>query len=200
MSKFIAMFFVVLFVFACNQEVKKNHITIDTNKLRAEENKYLQKMESKKNKQYNYLNNLTPEELISFLPNEIEGYEKLPNSMGTQSNDDGKLYTFVKGQYQSQSRQTIVIDIFDYGKGNEIPDKAIYTNPPKDLDSPATKYKDDFSEGFIILDKKLDYGRAEVLIHDRFVVVVRLNRNIQNDKQLIHILKLVKLEKLNKID
>ena len=194
--KLILFAIIVLSLISCSQEIKKNDLTFDTNKLRAEEQKYLQKLEKINNKEYDFSNNFTPEELKKFLPKQITGFETLPNSIGTQSKEDGTLYTFAKAQFQNEDRQNIVIDLYDYGKGNEVPDKNNYFNPPKDLDVPSFKYTDDFSDGFINIDKNLDIGRLEVLVGDRFVIVVRINKNIKNDKQLIEIYKKVKIEKL----
>lgn len=199
MKWFIFLFF-SLFLFACNKEVQKNEIALDTNKLRAEEQKYIQKMEKIKNNEYDYSKNYTPEELKKFLPNEIAGFERLPNSIGTQSKEDGTLYTFAKGQFQNNERQNIVIDIFDYGAEQEVPDKNSYFNPPSDLDVPSKKFQDEFSDGFINIDKNLDQGRLEVLINNRFVVVVRINKNIKDVQQFIDIYKKVNIKKLKSVE
>lgn len=202
-----------LLVFSCNEKTKnepiidhkienlkaKENTTNESNKLKTEEQKYIQNLEKKKNKKLDYSNNLTSDELIELLPNRIDGFETLPNSSGVQENDDGSLFTFAKAQFQNENKQNIIIDIFDYGKKGSIPNKDNYTKPPKDLDSPTIKYKDEFSTGFYTIDKHLDYGRLEVLIKNRFVVVVRLNKNIDNEKLLIEILRKVKLSKLKNI-
>ncbi len=199
MKKYSLIIFIAFFIFSCNQDTKKIAISFDTNKLKAEEQKYLQKMENAKDKVYDYSNNFTPEELKEFLPTKIDNFETLPNSIGTQSNDDGRLSTFAKAQFQNNERQTIIVDIFDFGKDGEVPDIENYSNPPKDLDAPSHKYVDEFASGFINIDKKLDYGRLEVLINNRFVVVVRLNRNIKDNKQLIDIYKKINLDKIKSI-
>lgn len=198
--RYILILFIAFLFFSCQQDNKKIEISFDTNKLRAEEQKYLQKMESNKDKKYDFKDNFSPEKLKEFLPKQIKGFETLPNSIGTQSNEDGSLFTFAKAQFQSIDRQTIVVDIFDYGRNGKVPKIENYSTPPTDLDFPAIKYEDNYSKGFINIDQKLDYGRLEVLINDRFVVIVRLNKNIKVKDQLIEIYKNISLDKLKSID
>ena len=192
--------FIALLFLSCQQDNKKIELSFDTNKLRAEEQKYLQKLENNKDKKYDFKDIFSPEKLKEFLPNQIVGFETLPNSIGTQSSEDGSLFTFAKAQFQNNDRQTIVVDIFDYGKNGKVPKIENYTTPPADLDYPSLKYEDDFSKGFINIDQKLDYGRLETLVNQRFVIVVRLNKNIKGKDQLIEIYKNISLDKLKSID
>ncbi len=187
-----------LILLSCNtDEDSKNNLK--TKNRIAEENFYLAKMEAKENTPYNFSDNLKPEELAEFLPKSINGFETLPNSLGTQSTDDGKLFTFAKGQFSNSQRQSVIVDIFDYGKGNDIPNIKIYDEPPADLDSPVKKFQNEYSKGFWLIDKKLKYSRLEVLVGNRFVVIVRFNRPSDNNEEILNILKAVKLKELKEL-
>ncbi len=199
MHKFYLFIFFLIFNFiACNQN--KNQVDkIDSIQLSQKELEYLKKMEEKKNQYYDYSNNLTPEEIIEFLPKSLSGFETLPNTMGTQVDQSGKIYTFAKGQYTNENKQSIVIDIFDYGRGNEPPNKEIYDNPPDDLEAPAIKFSNKYSKGFYLYDQKLNYSRLDVLVNNRFVVIVRFNRPNENPEYVKDVLNKVNLRKLKDV-
>lgn len=199
LNKVILFLFIFINLISCNESNKNKAEKIDSVQLTKQELEYLKKMEEKKNQVYDFSNNLKPEEILEFLPKNISGFETLPNTMGTQSDDSGKLYTFAKGQYSNDNKQSIIIDIFDYGRGNEPPNKKIYDFPPDDLEAVATKFTSKYAKGFYLYDEKLNYSRLEVLVNNRFVVIVRFNRPNGNPEFVKEILNKVNLKKLKEV-
>jgi len=199
LNKVFLFLFIIINLISCKENKKNKAEKIDSVQLSKQELEYLKKMEEKKNQIYDFSNNLKPEEILEFLPKNISGFETLPNTMGTQSDDSGNLYTFAKGQYSNDNKQSIIIDIFDYGRGNEPPNKKIYDLPPEDLEAVATKYTNKYAKGFYLYDEKLNYSRLEVLVKNRFVVIVRFNRAKGNPEFVKEIINKVNLKKLKEV-
>jgi hypothetical protein len=115
---------------------------------------------------------------------------------GKTQETDTTFTVYVKKQFKSNQRKTLMFDIYDYGKGNPVPNKMIYDVPPQDLDAPAYPIQLPEAKGFFYwLDKRI-YGHIEVIVANRFVVIVRLNGFNRDDKLLENYLKLVKLKDL----
>ena len=199
LNKVFLFLFIIINLISCKESNKNKAEKIDSVQLTKQELEYIKKMEEKKNQVYDFSNNLKPEEILEFLPKNIIGFETLPNTMGTQSDDSGKLYTFAKGQYSNENKQSIIIDIFDYGRGNEPPNKKIYDLPPDDLEAITTKYTNKYAKGFYLYDEKLNYARLEVMVNNRFVVIVRFNRPNGNPEFVKEIINKVNLKKLKEV-
>jgi hypothetical protein len=195
-------FFIVFLLVSCNdkQFVKKTDsesLASHDSSMTKKEKEYLEKQKKIENRQFNYDKNLKPEEIEKFFPVIIKGYETLPVSKGTMFDDNNELITYAKAQFDAKS-SSIIIDIMDYSKNAVIPNAGIYDNPPKDLDMPSEKFVMDDAKGFILWDVKNKFGRLEVLLKNRYVVVVRYN-NPGNDKNVLkNIYKLIKINELVK--
>lgn len=205
MYKLLFLFFLITIpLFSCNNENNNSKQTLDSlekikqkeKKLIEKQNEYIREQAEKKDVPTDYSNNLKPEYITSFFTKKIPNYETLPFAKGKQTIEDNKIYTFAKAQYEGNNRQSIILDIFDYGKGNIVPNKSVYDDIPS-LDGKTTKFKNKYGKGFIEINSKLDYGRLEILIKDRFVVTARLNRNVKDTTQLINLLKYINLKKLS---
>lgn len=141
--------------------------------------------------------NLSKETLLGFLPEKIDGFVGLPHMTGKTQDDDTSFTVFVKKQFKEVSgRKSVMFDLFDYGRGNKIPNEIIYEIVPGDLDAPATSYSNKYAGGFSYwLDQKA-YGHLEVLVNKRFVLIIRLNGFNRDDKLFDKFINLVKLNSL----
>lgn len=200
-----SLFIILIFLssFQCSRDSQQNESQQSNNdseyQMTPKEKAYFEKMEKLEKKEYDFSKNLKPEDLVKYLPEKINGFETLPTSTGTQSTESGTLYTIAKVQFSNDKKQSVIIDIIDYGMGNPVPNIQIYDNPPNDLDVPTEKYQDKNVKGFLLWDEKLKYGRLEVLFENRFVITVRYNRPPNNKKLLGEFLQLVNFEKLKEI-
>ncbi len=164
------------------------------------EQEYLKNLEEKSKKQElaeQYLvKNLTKDDLKSALPKSISGFNALPTITGKTQETDTSFTIYVKQQFKSNQNKTIMFDIYDYGKGNIIPNKIIYDIPPQDLDAPSYPIQLSNAKGYFYWLEQKVYGHIEVLVENRFVIIVRLNGFNRDDKLLENYLKLVKIKDL----
>jgi hypothetical protein len=165
--------------------------------LAKKEKEYLAQQKEMENRKINFDNNIKPDELTKFLPVVINGFETLPISKGTFRDNKNELITYAKAQFNSKEK-SVIIDIMDYGKNAVIPNVENYENPPKDLDALTEKAVIESAKGFLLWDIKNKFGRLEVLLQNRFVVVVRYN-NPGGDKNILkNIYKFIKINELVK--
>jgi hypothetical protein len=201
--KLIKFIFLLTFILvSCNdkQIIKKadsepTPLSSRDSALTRKEKEYLEKQKESSNRVINYDNNLKPEQLSKFLPGIINGFETLPVSTGTMDDENNKLITYVKAQFETK-HSSVIIDIMDYGKNAVIPNIANYNNPPQDLDADVEKIVIESAKGFLLWDVKNKFGRLEVLLQNRFIVIVRYN-NPGNDKNILK--KIYKFIKINEL-
>ncbi len=161
------------------------------------EDNYLKNLEVKEKKkvkveELNKEKNLPKEELAGFLPDTIAGFKQLPVSTGKTIESDNAITIYARKQFKDVNKRSILFDIFDYGKGNAVLNANIYETIPGDLDATANRYKTEDVKGFYYwLDQK-PYGHIEVIVDNRFVIMVRLT-GFKRDEEILK-------EFLNKIN
>jgi hypothetical protein len=172
--------------------------SIDTSKLNPKEIEYLRKQEELKKRVISYENNIHQDKLTEFIPKTIAGYEKLPGSSGKMVDDDGYVITTTKGEYVS-GKKSIIIDIFDYGRKPKILNVEMYDNPPMDLDVPTIKVLHKGAKGFRYYDEKMKFMRVEVLLQNRYVIIIRFNNPDVEKEHALKYLDLINFENLIKL-
>lgn len=171
---------------------------IDTTILNPKEKEYLRKQEELKKRVISYVNNIHQDKLSELIPKTIVGYEKLPGSSGKMVDDDGYVITNTKGEYVS-GKKSIIIDIFDYGRNPKIPNVEMYDNPPMDLEVPTVKVLHKGAKGFRYYDEKMKYMRVEVLLQNRYLIILRFNNPDVEKEQAMKYLDLINFENLIKL-
>jgi hypothetical protein len=170
---------------------------IDTNALTPKEKEYLRKQDEKKNRVISYENNIHQDKLTEFIPKSISGYEKLPGSSGRMVDNDGYVVTTTKGEYVS-GKKSIIIDIFDYGRKPRIHNVDIYDNPPTDLEVATIKVEHRGAKGFRYYDPNMKFMRVEVLLKNRYLIIMRFNNPDVEREQALNYLDLINFENLIK--
>lgn len=170
----------------------------DTTELSSKAKEYLAKQTEKATLPIAHENNIQTEKLIEILPKSIVGFEKLPNTSGQMVDDDGYVITTAKGEYKS-GKQSVIIDIFDYGKNPKIPNIEMYDNPPMDLEAPAEQVLYKGARGFKFYDDKHKYMRVELLLINRYVIILRLNNPGDERHNATKYLDLINFDNLIKL-
>ncbi len=168
---------------------------VDTTKLTLKEKQYLEKQKQRSGAINVIGKNITPERLLELLPASISGFEKLPGASGTILDNDGYAITTAKAEFKG-NKKSITFDIFDYGKKTNISHKAIYDVPPADLDGVTEKITYKNAKGFSNFDERFKQLRVELLLADRYVIVMRFTNP---EMELNDALKMFDLIDFNKI-
>jgi len=177
--------------------------SIDSKRI-AKEEEYLKNLELKKQKSkvielVAKEKNLTKDELKAFLPENLQGFDQIPASAGKTVENDTAVTIYVRKQFRDvKNKRTILFDIFDYGRGNKVLNSHIYEKVPDDLDAPAYPYKTSDAKGFFYWLEEKVYGHIEVLVDNRFVVMIRLNGFSRDDKSLEKYLNMINIKSLIK--
>lgn len=180
------------------QSDDNNNVSDNLDSVRAiKEDNYLKNLEVKEEKkvkaeELSKEKNLSKEELVGFLPDTIAGFKQLPVSTGKTIESDNAITIYARKQFKDANKRTMLFDIFDYGKGNAVLNAHIYETIPNDLDATVNRYVTENAKGFYYwLDQK-SYGHIEVIIDNRFVIMIRLT-GFKRDEEILK-------ELLNKIN
>lgn len=185
-----------------NQSNENNVVTdnIDTI-LRTKEKEYLKNLDIKEKKKLEIEKasqeiNLSKKELLDFLPETLEGFKQLPASTGKTIENNNALTIYARKQFIDDKKRSILFDIFDYGRGNPVNNSVIYDSNPKDLDATATPYITDDVKGFFYWLNQKSYGHFEVMIDNRFVVMIRLSGFKHDDETLKEYISMINIKNL----
>jgi hypothetical protein len=176
-----------------NEEAPKTNVKAATKEeLKA-------KLDSVRNKK-DIGENLSYDDMIPILPESIEGFEKFPVSTSTIRGRDGYRVTSVKGQFRGKERNTIIVDLYDYGVYGEIPFRPSYYNPGQEDGYEIRKIEHEFGTGFIRNDPVENDASLNLLVNDRFVIIIRSDNNKNPGDLLVKILEMMDIQELkNKV-
>lgn len=185
-------------VFRSGTEREMELSFIDTTVLTPKEKEYLEKQKRRGENLSVTGRNISPEKLSELLPSAINAFEKLPGATGIMFDNDGYAITTAKAEFKG-NKKSITIDIFDYGKKPIIPHKAIYEVPPTDLDGVTEKVAYKNAKGFSSYDERFKQLRVELLLADRYVIVMRFTNPEMDTKDAIKILDSIDFNKIIQI-
>jgi hypothetical protein len=187
--KYLSIVILVAFLFSC-QNGESDKSNNDQEETRTEQPKV------------QMIPTIEPDELKVVLPDSIPGYELAPFSQ-LSSKESDRVIQIAKYQFRNNKkaddRQTIIIDITDYGDIDAIPFSHIYDEPPKEINVVTDTLVTSEYKGYSIWSPVDFTGRSNVIVDDRFVIQVRSTANDTISKFLRSIVEMIDYDKLEEL-
>lgn len=140
---------------------------------------------------------IEPEELEKFLPKTVKYFQTIPANYG--SSHDGVIFTSVIGEYVGTKGGYFSIAIFDYGKGNNFPDKPYFDTLPIDPGFEAKRLDSKYGPAYTLWHDVELAGKLRLYANDRYYIKIDVTYLSPSIMKMENILKEIDIEGLIKL-